>query len=434
MPRPVSPRIEAIMTDQAKALTDLLGETAHRRPWYRRPGPLVAIALLALALAWLAWPRDRGRHEGDYVTATAAYGDLTVTASASGTLQPLKSVEVGSELSGTLETVLVEENDRVKTGQILATLDTAKLKDAVVKSQAALAAAEASVAQAQATVAEAQASLSRMRQVAELSGGKVPAKTELETAEATLRRAVANEASARASVSQARAALQTDQTNLTKATIRAPIDGVVLTRKVEPGNTIVAAMTTPVLFVLAEDLTRMELQVKVDEADVATVMPGQEASFTVSAWPARAFPATIRRVGLGSSTTDNVVTYKTILDVANDDLALRPGMTATAKIVTARRSHALLVPNAALRFTPPAEPAGSGGGVLGALLPAPPGPQKSAARSGGSSEPQLWVLQGGALAPVKVRTGVSDGRFTEILGDALAPGAAVVTDYRKAAK
>jgi HlyD family secretion protein len=422
------------MTDTSRDLSDLLGEAALRRAWYRRPGPVAAAAILVLAVAWLAWPRDSGRREGDYLTEMAGYGDLTVTASASGTLQPLKSVEVGSELSGTLETVLAEENDQVKTGQILAMLDTAKLKDAVTKSQAVLAAAEAGVAQAQATVAESQASLSRMHQVAVLSGGKVPAKTELETADATLRRAVANESSARASVAQSRAALRTDQTNLTKATIRAPIDGVVLTRKVEPGNTIVAAMSTPVLFVLAEDLTRMELQVKVDEADVAAVKPGQDASFTVSAWPGRAFPATIRRVGLGSSTTDNVVTYKTILDVTNDDLALRPGMTATAKIVTAQRSHALLVPNTALRFTPPADQPTGGGGVLGALLPSPPAQQKSAIKSGPQAEAQVWVLQGDALQPVKVQTGVSDGRHTEILGDALKPGAAVVTDYRKVAK
>ena len=273
---------------------------------------------------------------GQYISEEVALGNLLVTASASGTLQPTKSVDVGSELSGTLAAVLVQENDQVKKGQLLAQLDTSKLKDAVAKSQAAVASAEASVALAQATVAESKAALARMRHVAALSGGKVPAKTELESAEATGLRAIANEASARAGVVQARATLKTDETNLAKATIRSPVDGVVLTRKVEPGQTVAATMTTPVLFVLAEDLAKMELQVKVDEADVSNVKNGQEATFTVAAWPGRKFPATIRRVGLGSTTTDNVVTYKTILQVNNDDLALRPGMTATAAIVTAK--------------------------------------------------------------------------------------------------
>src|SRR5574343_1280175 len=354
------------------ALVALLSKNASqgvgRRRWWLIGGGLAILAVLLVALSG-----GNGQLAGQYQTEEVAVGNLLVTASASGTLQPTKSVDVGSELSGTLSSVLVQENDVVKKGQLLAQLDTAKLRDAVAKSRAALAAANAAVAQARATVAESKASLARMRQVAELSGGKVPARTELETAEATVQRAVANEASARASVVQAEAVLKTDQTNLAKGTIRSPVDGVVLTRKVEPGQTVVAAMTIPVLFTLAEDLTSMALQVKVDEADVGSVKLGQAASFTVSAWPGRQFPASIQRVGLGSTTTDNVVTYKAILRVNNDDLALRPGMTATASIVTASRDKVLLVPNAALRFTPP----GLGAGVkerslVSRLLPGPP--------------------------------------------------------------
>lgn len=372
---------------------------------------------------------------GQFVTEEASTGNLVVTASASGTLQPTKSVDVGSELSGTLASVLVQENDRIKKGQLLAQLDTAKLKDAVAKSQAAVAAADAGVAQAVATVAEAKASLSRMRQVAELSGGKVPAKTELETAEATLQRAIANEASARADVVQARASLKTDETNLGKATIRSPVDGVVLTRKVEPGNTVVAAMTTPVLFVLAEDLAKMELQVKVDEADVANVKNGQSATFTVSAWPGRKFPASIQRVGLGSTTTDNVVTYKTILQVNNDDLALRPGMTATASIVTARRENVLLVPNAALRFSPPLAPIKKEGSLVSNLLPRPPDQPKT--RKTAEQAPaaaQVWMLVDGAPQPVPVKTGVSNGKQTEIISGDIKPGTAVITDFQEPKK
>jgi len=375
---------------------------------------------------------------GQFVSEEAVSSKLLVTASASGTLQPTKSVDVGSELSGTLASVLVLENDVVRKGQLLAQLDTAKLSDSVAKSQAALAAAEAGVALAQATVAESRASLSRMQRVAELSGGKVPARSELDTAEATLARAIASEASARADVVQARATLKTDETNLGKATIRSPVDGVVLTRKVEPGQTVAAAMTTPVLFVLAEDLSKMELQVKVDEADVGNVKNGQKATFTVSAWPGRKFPAQIKRVGLGSTTTDNVVTYKTILQVNNDDLVLRPGMTATASIVTAERENVLLVPNAALRFTPP----GAGGAqmpersFLSRMLPGPlpsPAKQKPVAAAG-NGEAKVWVMGDSGPQAVAIKTGISNGRQTEVLGGELKAGMAVITDYQEAKK
>ena len=392
--------------------------------------------LVLLALFWI-FASGNKNGSGQYITEEATVGKLVVTVSASGTLQPTKAVDVGSEMSGMLASVLVQENDKVTKGQLLAQLDTAKLKDAVTRSQAALASAQAAVAQAQATVAEAKASLSRMRQVAELSGGKVPAKTELETAEAALQRAQANEASARASVVQAQAALKTDETNLAKATIRSPVDGVVLTRKVEPGQTVVAAMTIPVLFTLAEDLSRMELQVKVDEADVGHVQLGQAASFTVAAWPGRKFPASIKRVGIGSTISDNVVTYKTVLDVANDDFALRPGMTATASIVTAERENVLLVPNAALRFTPPqaSAPKQGGGSFVGSLLPRPPSEQKRVTVSAAPGAAQVWVLGEKAESEpqaVPVSIGVSNGRLTEVLGGELKAGMAVITDYQEA--
>ena len=400
----------------------------HRRLWIAG-AVLVVLAILALFYF------GSSKASGQYLTEEAALGNLVVTVSASGTLQPTKSVDVGSEQSGTLASVLVQENDYVKKGQLLAQLDSAKLNDAVTKSQAALAAAEATVAQTQATVAETKAALARMRQVAELSGGKVPAKTELEAAEATLQRAIANGASARASVAQARAVLKTDETNLSKGTIRSPVNGVVLTRKVEPGQTVVAAMMIPVLFTIAEDLATMELQVKVDEADVGNVKLGQPATFTVSAWPGRTFPASILRVGIGSTITDNVVTYKTVLAVRNDDLALRPGMTATASIITARRENVLLVPNAALRFTPPSATANKKeGGFVASLLPRMPSQPKKKSDAGSSGAQQVWVLEQNIPKTVAVKTGISNGRMTEITGGELKAGMAVVTDYQEAKK
>lgn len=416
----------------AGALRDLLQKAATpaSQPLWKRHPKRLAAALGAALLLFLLLPGGR-QDQGQFVSETVATGPLVVTVAASGTLQPTKSVDVGSELSGTLEAVLVQENERVKKGQLLAQLDTSKLRDQVVKSRAAVAAAEASVAQAVATVAEARASLSRMRQVAELSGGKVPAKTELETAEATLLRAQANEASARAAVTQAQAALKSDETNIAKAAIRSPVDGVVLSRKVEPGQTVAAAMTTPVLFTLAEDLTQMELQVKVDEADVGQVKEGQQASFTVSSWSGRQFPAVIQRVGIGATTTDNVVTYKTVLKVGNDDLALRPGMTATARIVTASRDNALLVPNAALRFTPPQAGPGERRSFLSRLLPGPPREPEKKRQDNGAGSARVWVLQEGQPAPLEVSTGVSNGRYTEVLGGGLQAGMAVLTEYQE---
>jgi HlyD family secretion protein len=420
-----------VNTDVQNKLKQLLDITPSaggtRARWRRR---VVAGLALALGIGLFLLARHDTGPAVRYLTEPATRGELVVTAIATGTLQPIQSIDVGSELSGTVATVLADENDVVKRGQLLAELDTSRLQDAVIRSEATVRAAEGQVAQARATVAETTANVARLQRLSEQSGGMLPSRTELESAEAALLRAQANEATARAQEAQARAALKTDQTNLGKAQIRSPVDGVVLTRKVEPGNTVVAAMNTPVLFVVAEDLTRMELQVKVDEADVASVRPGQHADFTVAAWPGRRFPATIERVGLGSTITDNVVTYKTILQVENRDLALRPGMTATAAIVTARRDGALLVPNAALRFTPPSRRAvpGSSGSFVSRLLPRPPESPRRPTQAALPGQHQVWVPGPDGPRAVPLRIGVSNGRTTEVLQGALRPGTEVITD------
>ena len=378
-----------------------------------------------------------------YQTEALGQGNLRVTVSATGKLAPVNEVEVGSELSGTIETVLVDYNDRVKKGEVLARLNVAKLSDQIAKSKAALASAEAKVLQTVATVKEARANLGRLRQVAKLSGGKVPAPAELEAAEATLERAIADETSARAAVEESRATLRSNETDLTKASIRSPVDGVVLKRSVDPGQTVAASLQAPVLFTLAESLAQMELQVDVDEADVGQIQPDQDATFTVDAYPNRRYPARIALVRFGAETVNNVVTYKTILKVDNDDLSLRPGMTATAEVVTAERENVLLVPNAALRFTPPrpdeAQPAQSGG-ILASLLPRPPRGMGGGRRGGRvSSEKkgvprQIWVLRDGQPVAVPVTVGNSDGRMTEVSGDGLEVGMPVITALLSGAK
>ena len=255
-------------------------------------------------------------------------------------------------------------------------------------------------------------------------------------------KALANEAVAAAAVTQAQATLSTDETNLSKASIRSPIDGVILTRAVEPGNAVAASLQAVTLFTMAPDLSKLLLSVNVDEADVGQVQVGQKARFTVSAWPGRQYPAQITRVAYGSTITDNVVTYTTQLQVANPDLTLRPGMTATATIAATEKIGVLLVPNTALNFQPSvpgagaAPPSSGGGGIVSSLMPRPPGgnaPRKTGTTARGGAERQLWVLQDGRPVAIAVKTGLSNGRQTEVSGEGLREGLAVVTEQRSGA-
>ncbi|OJW94029.1 efflux RND transporter periplasmic adaptor subunit [Thiobacillus sp. 65-1402] len=396
--------------------------------WLWLAGALMAIAVAA----WLLLRSGEDKAAPRYTTEAATLGTLVVKVSATGKLQPTNTVDVGSELSGIVDKVYVDDNDEVKKGQILAQLDLSKLQDAVAKSRASLTATEAQVLQAQATVAETRATLARYQQVSQLSGGKVPSRIEMDTAEANLKRAEANVASARASVTQARATLQSDETNLGKASIRSPINGVVLSRQVDPGQTVAASFQAPVLFKLAEDLTKMELQVDVDEADVGQVKAGQKATFSVDAWPGREYSAVITRVGYGAREAEGVVSYLTVLEVDNDDFSLRPGMTGTADITTLIRENALLVPNAALRFTP-APPAAaekqSGGSVMGALMPRMPRQARKVKPTPNASGTQrVWVLQDGEPVALDVKTGATNGRVTEVTGGALKAGMQAITE------
>jgi HlyD family secretion protein len=413
-----------------EALGRILAASTKSRPWSRRKRVVAAAVALGVVLLAAALIRSSSRGAAPaFRTQEVTRAGLTVSVSASGNLQPINQVDVGSEVSGTIESIFVDDNDRVRKGQILAILDVSRLQDQVVNAKAALAAAEARTQQAEASVGESRANLARLKQVSELSGGKVPSKAEMETAEATVKRAEADTTSARASVEQAQAALKSALTNLGKASIRSPINGVVLSREIEPGQTVAASFQAPVLFKLAEDLSQMELQVDVDEAEVGQVKDGQKATFNVDAYPGRKYPARITRVGYGSQTKDGVVSYKTVLQVSNSDLSLRPGMTATAEITTAERSGVLLVPNAALRFTPPAAAsAAPRRSIVSSLLPRPPGlTARKSNGNGKSGATQVWILREGQPVAVEVKTGLTDGKMTEVTGN-LEPGAQVITD------
>ena len=421
-------------------LQTLLGED-HPIRWWQRHSLWVGLAALLIVVGGLYYwqAQQKSNAAPSYVTTPLRKGQLVLNVTANGTLQPTRSVNIGSELSGTVKRVLVDVNDRVKTGQVLVELDTSKFIDQVTRSRASLAAAMATQAQSAATTKEARAALARFEEVARLSGGKVPSATELDSARAALDRAIAVEASAAANVDVARATLSTDETNLSKASIRSPLDGVVLSRSVDPGNAVAASLQAVTLFSVAEELTQLQLEASVDEADVGAVKVGQKASFTVSAYPSRRYPATIRRVAFGSTTTNNVVTFVTTLDVHNADLSLRPGMTAVATIVATERNDVLLVPNTALRFSPSAKAAAasssSGSSILSKMMPRPPSsnaPKMAGTESNAPGTHQIWVLRDGQAVAIAVTPGISDGRMTEVSGPDLKEGMAVITDQRAA--
>jgi len=385
----------------------------------------LGITILVVVFAF----NSGNNQQAGYVTQAVTHGDLEVTVSATGTLAPLKEVEVGIEVSGTIKSVEADYNDSVTVGQVLARLDTTRLEAQALQSQAGLESSRAKVRQTHASLLEAEVKMARQLHVQQLSGGKVPSLYDLDTARATLARARADEAAAKAAVDQAQATLNVNRTDITKAVVRSPINGVVLKRSVEPGQTVASQFQAPVLFTLAEDLTQMELQVDVDEADVGLVQPGQKALFTVDAYADRSFPAEITQVRFGSETVDGVVTYKTVLRVDNSALSLRPGMTATAVITVNKKTDVLLVANSVLRFTPPVTPGEqkAKGSFLDSLLPHPPRQESRQAESANSKTQQVWTLRNGELASISITKGATNGIVTEIVDGAVTAGTELVT-------
>jgi len=387
---------------------------------------LVVILTLAAVRYWLFVPAEVAP---GFKTVPVSRQDLRVSITATGKLAPVNQVDVGSELSGKIISVKVDFNDQVQTDQVLARLDTAELDASVVQYRAALQLARARVDQAQATLTESNIKYQRR---SDLVAQQLAPVEDLDTSTAALARANADLAAAAAQVEQGLAVLDAATSKLSKAVIRAPISGIVLSRNVEPGQTVAAAFNTPILFSLAEDLRRMTLHVDVDEADVGSLKQGQSAMFTVDAYPGRNFDAIVTQVRYAPRTVEGVVTYETLLDVTNDDLSLRPGMTATAEIQTALVEDALVVPNSALRFVPPDEAADdrSGGSVLSMLMPRHRSVSRSTLAAG--NEVDVWVLDAGEPRAVKVDTGLTDGRYTVIDAAGIEAGTLVITGLQGA--
>ena len=414
-----------------------VSERPRWRRWMKYWLPALIILLLILAISQCSG----GDEKVSYVTEDVVQESLDLTVTATGNLRPTNQVTVGSEVTGPVDQVLVDVNDRVTRGQVIAVINTEIIDQQIAQSRANLNAARASLVQAQASLDATNAQLTRFREVRELSGGRVPSQIELEQAEAAAARDRATVASARANIEAAQATLKANLTTRSRAVIRAPVTGVVLARQIEVGQTVVASFNTVTLFVIAEDLAAMQLRVSIDEADVGQVDAGQEATFTVDAYPGRRFPAVVERVDLASGNTvteqsgaaaaaaaGSVVSYEARLTVQNPEGLLRPGMTATATIATQSTGSVKLVPNAALRFRPDEEAEGEGG-VFNVSVGLEE--QEQQATIGAGSRQTVQVLQeDGTLRAIEVITGRSDGRKTVVRSDELEPGMKVVTGVK----
>jgi HlyD family secretion protein len=433
--------INPTSSDSVKAVLAGSGSKKHKSGKSKWLLTLLVAGIIAGGAGYYFLGQSKTSTSTTYKTTEAKTGKLSVTVTATGNLKPKNQVDIGTELSGTVAEVLVDANDTVKKGQVLAKLTTTQLNDTITKGKASLASAQAKVKQTAASVKEAKTNLARLQALYQASGGKLPAKSDLDSAVATLERAQADQDVANTSVTSAKADLRSSETNLGKAIITSPIDGVVLSRTAEPGQTVASSLSAPTLFVLAEDLAQMEAEVSVDEADVGQVKAGQQAMFTVDAWPGRKYPAEITRVSLSADTTANVISYVTVLTVQNTDLTLRPGMTATATIQTETRDNALLIPNAALRFTPAfitsqaAAATTTSSSFLSKLMPRPPmGGRTRNTNNGNKAKPdaegmqKIWVLENDKPARAAVKTGISDGKQTEIVDGDLKAGMQVITE------
>ncbi len=425
------------------------------RPMVKKVLPWVAVVVVLGAVVYgvLRWQKSHAVPEVEWKTAPVEKRRVTARVTASGQLQATVTVQVGAQVSGRVQTLFVDFNDTVKKGQLIAKIDPQLFVAAVEQARANHLSAKASLDRAQAQERDAEMNLQRANALAaqQLASG-----SEVQTANTNLSVAKAATQVAKATLEQSTAALHQAQVNLSYTDIHSPIDGTVISRNVDVGQTVAASLQAPILFTIAEDLRKMQVHTNVAEGDVGRLERGMEATFTVDAFPGRRFKGTIAQIRNAPQTVQNVVTYDAVLDVDNDDLKLRPGMTATVTIIWAQKDDVVAVPNTALRFRMPPElaasaapgasgaPAGSGGRngeAAGGASAAPVGSGRGlragagSHRAGDTPESRtLYVLRGGSPVPVSIQTGLSDGTITEVAKGDVAPGDAVVTDVTVAGK
>jgi HlyD family secretion protein len=379
----------------------------------------VLLLLLIVAAAWFLTHRQQP--PPPIVTAAVTRGAIVKVVASTGTLQAVTSIDVGAEISGIIATLGADFNSIVTKGQVLATLDPSLLKAAVEQAQANLAQAKADVDRLRATQSVADLTLGRDRT---LAARELLAVADLESAETDSHTASADVAGALAKVTQAEADVKNAEVNLSKSVITSPIDGVVIARNIDIGQTVASSFNTPTLFVIAADLTKMQINANIDESDVGMIHVGQGVSFHVDAFPNDTFRGVVSQVRLNAATVNNVVTYSGIIDAPNPQLKLKPGMTANLTVEVARRDDVLRVPDAALRFKPTS--------VSSPLPPPPTGatPIRVAAPIRAAGPPTVWRSDGGGLFPIRVKTGLDDGTFTELIDPPFGPGTLLVTQAR----
>ncbi|MCL5808775.1 MAG: efflux RND transporter periplasmic adaptor subunit [Deltaproteobacteria bacterium] len=399
---------------------------------------IVVASVLIIALAAGGWFFFKNKGNGlQFRTERVIRGDLRATVTATGTVSAVTTVLVGTQVSGTVKEIFVDFNSPVKKGQLLAQIDPALSEAKVAQTRANLQSAEASVEKAAAALQEANRTLDRNRTLWEK---KYIARSELDASETNQQSAAAQLSVARAQVGQARAALRQEETNLQYTRILSPVDGVVISRNVDVGQTVAASFQTPTLFSIAQDLTRMQIDTNVDEADIGRIRVGQTVQFTVDAYPDTIFTGKVAEVRNAPTTIQNVVTYTVVVKVANPELKLKPGMTANVSVITALEKDVLKVPNAAIRFK--WQPAGA---ESNRKAPGTSGGKGDAGASGnsqmkgggaanGAKTQGVWILAGQKPRRIPLTLGISDGNDTAVLSGELKEGDAVIVEAKGQAK
>jgi HlyD family secretion protein len=393
-----------------------------------------AVALVVAVVAWRGGSGGKPKTQID--TARLERGRIVAKVTASGTLSAIVTVQVGSQVSGRIAELRADFNSQVKKGQLIAKIDPQLFQATVEQQRANLAAAQGNLAKARAQAVDAQRQADR---ALALAAKKLIAQADADTAVSNADALAAGVQAAEGQVAQTRAALNSAEVNLAYTDIRSPTNGVVISRNVDVGQTVAASLSAPTLFVIAEDLAQMQVDTSVAEADVGRLSAGMDATFTVDAYPSVAFKGKVRQVRNAPQTVQNVVTYDAVIDVANPDLKLKPGMTANVTFIYAEKDDVLKVPNAALRFKPPPGMVGEAGGAGRGGGRAEGAGQRGEGGKGPEGRPSsrgpetpdrrtVWLSKEGQLTPVRVRTGISDGSFTEVVEGDVEAGSEVVMD------
>ena len=400
---------------------------------------LIILTILVLAgtgYGFRLW--SQGAKESPYISVEAQKGNVTQVVTATGSLSAVITVQVGSQVSGTIDKLFADFNSKVKKDQVVAQINQDKFKATVDQARANLLAAQANVSKAKASMEDAQRTLDRNK---ELKKRDLIAQSEFDTSQAAYDSAAAQYEVNKAQVNQAQAALNQSSVDFNNTVIRSPVDGIVVSRNVDVGQTVAASLQAPVLFLIANDLSKMQVDTNVSEGDVGNVWVGQDVTFAVDAYPTRRFKGTVQQVRNAAIMVQNVVTYDAVVGVDNKELLLKPGMTANVEFLVSRKEDVLKIPNAALRFRPLAErqpaqvaaagqaggPGAAAGGGAGLRGGSPNAGQGSRNREGGvNRQGTVYVLRDQKAIPVRVRLGISDGSSSEVVGGDLKPGDQII--------